>query len=277
MLSRSKLARLRDMKWPAGLTISHSGERLAVKSGPSGAIGLYDLASLRLLGATEPPGKEGADPVFTPDDQFIVDADWDGDIRLVNATTLAVTVLRQYPDCMVLDIDHTSGSDHFLFQISPKTIGTPAFSSEVLVDWPYPFDQHAPIEQVTPFRRLGAIRRSPIRGVVAALNGKPEGNEVILLDPTMTQITAQSEVKPNSGSAFRRALAWSTDEQFLVVLRRGKVEILEVATLTVVHEIALEYACFVDFTPDGTALLLGSWQSGYYIPFSEVWNVTRLA
>jgi hypothetical protein len=55
------------------------------------------------------------------------------------------------------------------------------------------------------------------------------------------------------------------------------VAVLEVATLTVVHEIALEYACCVEFTADGTALLLGSWQSGYYVPLATMWTTNHLA
>jgi hypothetical protein len=51
---------------------------------------------------------------------------------------------------------------------------------------------------------------------------------------------------------------------------------LEVGTLAVVHEIALEYVCYVDFTPDGAAMLIGSWQSGYCILFAHVWKTKSL-
>src|SRR4029077_7565769 len=123
-------------------------------------------------------------------------------------------------------------------------------------DWRYPFNQHAPIEHVTSFVWLKAARISPIHGRVAVLNLERGGEAIILLDQDMTNITARSETKRHSGSSYTHALAWSPDEQYLAVLRPHKMELFEVPSLSVVHEIALEYACCVDFTPDGTALLL---------------------
>jgi WD40 repeat protein len=273
---RSKIARLRDIKNPLSVALSHDGERLAVKS-LSGAIGVYDLPLLQLMGTVLPTPTEGAAPAFSPDDRYIVDAAWDGVISVIDATTHEVTVLKRYANCMVTHIDHVSGSDRFLFLIRPKHIGVPPFSGEVLLEWRYPFDQHAPVEHVTSFGWLKTARLSPLHGVVAVLSEEPDGESVVLLDQNMTAITARSETKRRSGSSYTHALAWSRDEQYLAVLRRHHVAVLEVATLTVVHEIALEYACFVDFTADGTALLLGSWQSGYYVPLATVWTTSQLA
>jgi WD40 repeat protein len=274
--NRSKIARLRDIKSPLSAALSHEGQRLAVKT-VSGAIGIYDLASLQLMGTVLPTPTEGAAPAFSPDDRYIVDADWDGVISVIDTSTRDVTVLRRYANCMVTHIDHVSGSDRFLFLIQPKRIGVPAFSGEVLLEWRYPFDQHAPVEHVTSFRWLKTARLSPLHGMVAVLSEEPDGEGVVLLEQNMTDITARSETTRRSGSSYTRALAWSRDEQYLAVLRRHHVAVLEVATLTVVHEIAFEYACCVDFTADGTALLLGSWQSGYYVPLATLWTMNHLA
>jgi len=273
--SRSKIARLRDVKAPHHVAISPGDDRLTVKS-VTGEIGLYDLTTLSFVGAVQPVETEGAGPAFTPDGRYIVDADWDGAIRLIDATTLDTTVLKRYENCMVRHIDHVSGSNRFLFLITPKKVGVPAFSGEVLVDWRYPFDQHAPIEHVTSFWMLKAARISPIRGRVTILSSEPEGEAVVLLDQNMTDIAARSETKRRSGSSYTHAIAWSSDEQCLAVLRPHKMELLEGSSLGVVLEIEFEYACCVDFTPDGTALLIGSWQSGYYIPLSELWSVQHL-
>jgi WD40 repeat protein len=273
--NRSKIAQLRDIKNPFSVTLSHDGQRLAVKS-VSGAIGIYDLTSLQLMGTIQPSPREGAGPAFSPDDGYLVDADWDGVISVIDTSTRDVTVLKRYANCMVTHIDHVSGSNRFLFLIQPKHIGVPAFSGEVLLDWRYPFDQHAPVEHVTSFRRLKTARLSPLHGMVAVLSEEPDGEGVVLLDQNMTDITARSETTRRSGSSYTRALAWSRDEQYLAVLRRHHVAVLEIATLTVVHEIALEYAFCVDFTADGTALLLGSWQSGYYVPLSALWTTNDM-
>ena len=93
----------------------------------------------------------------------------------------------------------------------------------------------------------------------------------------MTNITARSEneaaqwliVYPCPGVVTEMSSTWRYCDHH-------KMELLEVPSLNVVHEIELEYACCVDFTPDGTALLLGSWQSGYLIPLSELWSIRRL-
>jgi hypothetical protein len=74
--SRSKVARLRDIKAPSRVAISSSDDRLAAKS-VTGEIGLYDLTALRLIGAIQPTETEGTAPAFTADGRYLVDADWD--------------------------------------------------------------------------------------------------------------------------------------------------------------------------------------------------------
>lgn len=272
--SRSKIARLRNIKHASGVTLSGDGQRLAVKN-VLGTLGVYDLTSLHLRGNVQPTSKEGADPVFSPDDQFIVDADWDGVIRLINAATLDVTDLRRYADCMVTDIDHMPGADRFTFLVMPKRVGTPVFSSAVLLEWRYPFDHHAPVEHETGFQWIYTARMSPNGESVAVLCGEPEGYVVQLLDGTFEHVTARSGVE-QFGGGWTHALAWSRDGRHLAVVRHNKVELLDVPSLAVIHEIELAHGCCVDFTSDGAAMTLGSGQSGYYMPLPAVWTTTRL-
>ena len=222
-----------------------------------------------------PASAEGANPAFSPDDRRLVDAGWDGVIRLVDAATGAVVLERAYRDCMVTAVAHAPGTDHFAFAVNPKKAPgvAPPFDSGAIVEWRYPFDRTAPSERTTGLWSIAALCLAPASGRIAVAGWEPPRSSQLLL------------LEPGSGETIQRvpldngrvsALAWLPGDRYIGVVDSDRVVVLDGDGLQQLAQVRCRYACSIAFDPDGEHALIGSWEAGYRIPLADLWTTTSL-
>lgn len=72
---------------------------------------------------------------------------------------------------------------------------------------------------------------------------------------------------------YIKHLAWSHDDKYLAVVCGEKVKLLNFEDFSIVKQIQLQYACFVDFTACGKFILIGSWNKGYFLTMEDFLNL----
>lgn len=117
--TRTQVGRFADLKHPSHLAFSHRGHALTVKN-TSGRVALYDLQTKSLIQTFLPTGHEGANLFFSPDDAFLIDADWNGTIMVLDPRRKMIVFSEQFDHHMITFIDHVPGDDHYLFVVNPK-------------------------------------------------------------------------------------------------------------------------------------------------------------
>jgi WD40 repeat protein len=65
-------------------------------------------------------------------------------------------------------------------------------------------------------------------------------------------------------------LSWSPDGHLLACVQRGRIAFFESDTLKFVTSHEDPYPCFVEFSPDGGLVALGSWEQGTVRPTSSL-------
>jgi WD40 repeat protein len=96
------------------VVFSHNSKLLATKCA-FGRIRLYDIESLeRLKTFNYDYEGDGSNIAFTSDDSFIIDGDWDGNLRLLNTKTLTKCIVKHYENCMIERIDYDPNSQRVL-------------------------------------------------------------------------------------------------------------------------------------------------------------------
>lgn len=88
---------------------SHNNDLLAVKSS-LGVIGVYDLKKMQFMKSYTPEcdSGDGCNIFFTPDDKYIIDGDWEGNIRLINLENDHVKIIKKFDNSKVQNIEYDS-------------------------------------------------------------------------------------------------------------------------------------------------------------------------
>jgi len=100
------LAEFKDIKNPSYVTFSSDNRLLAVKS-TIGEVGIFDIRSkmfVRKFKHVHEAG-DGSNIFFTLDDQFIIDGDWRGNIRLLNLQDGSIKVVEMSDNTMIKSME----------------------------------------------------------------------------------------------------------------------------------------------------------------------------
>ena len=133
-----KVATFVQIRNPYYFSFSVDGKLLAVKN-TSGKIALFDMDKMCHLYSLQPTKTEGCELIFTPDDKYIISADWNGRIYIIDSLQKSVNILKK--DTFKYRSLEYRDNQFILHGI--KTIKNRYHS--FIEFWRYPFDGFPPI------------------------------------------------------------------------------------------------------------------------------------
>ena len=264
--ARKEVFTTRPMAHPSNLDFSPDGRLLAVKS-TSGRVVMLDSSS----GATVTDFEndrdgEGSNILFSACGEFVVDGTWGGVLRVRRQSTGAVIFERDFPNTMIETVCSDQMGETWLTSHAPKitTNGLPAAPAYFL-RWSWPFDQAEPVtlRLSASFLRSSAI--SPDGKFLSIVSGVPAATLQIYSLVNQDVVHAQEVVMGGTGSAVR----WSRCSRYLGFVQKGRLSVLELASLRMVRDYAIEFPSAIEFSPDGAVVALGSWSAGRIVSWDE--------
>jgi WD40 repeat protein len=257
--SRTRIARAHPFKHPSHIDFSPDGSKLAVKS-TSGEIVVLDGSTLDVLARhSGRPWGDGAEVLFSPCGEYLVDGTWSGAVVVREALTGTAV--------------HCEADD-------ARSIGSLGCTRDRL-RWACKAWRHAPHEDVWltirswPFtdggsetrihatgreaRSIDAVALDP-SGASLAVSG--HGLQLWDVSTDEPELLRKAPVLPVSGTG--RAVAWSPSGGILALAGAGETRLFTNA-LRQIWRTDLEYSCDVAFSPSGDLLALGAWSKGFVI------------
>jgi WD40 repeat protein len=265
----ASVAQARPLAHPSSMALSPDARLLAVKN-TAGQIVVLSMPDLALVRKLPTPGHEEGSPLlFSPCGEFLVDGSWAGRLVVRSVKTGEVMLEERRPRTMYKIFLQSDDRRRFLYLRSGKTEGDepPPPTELVLREWP--FEQHAgqPIPGDWRFVQAMALSPDGRRLAVLRLDGSGAGCRVDVTDLS-GKVLRRSENFALSGT--NPSAAWSPDGQWIACVQRGKVRMMDAATLKEAGGHADAYPCHVSFSPDGVHVALGSWEQGTVLPVSQV-------
>ena len=256
---RKRWAAAEPFSDPAHLDVSPNGQFVVVKS-TAGKIAVLAVPTLSLVRyLQDAPASEGCQVCFSPCGEFIVDGTWQGDLRCRAVASGEVHFSESVEHSMVIWLSHNATRTKFLYVRQPKALGdaTPAPSIVSVRAWP--FSSHDEQSVHGDWHHVLASAISPDAERVAVLHHS--GGEANLEVVSLSSAGLVSRTSFPLGGT-NHALSWSPDGRLLACVQHGQVGFFETATLSAVATQEDPYPCFVEFSPDGSLVALGSWEQG---------------
>lgn len=261
-----KVITFKEVKNPSELCFSKSGKLFAVKN-TSGKITVYDMKGLLCIKTYLPSKREGANLFFTPDEKYIISADWDGNIYLIDIESKISKIIMKI-DFRINHIEEIEEDKIYIFQ-----------SEKSYVRWKYPFEYNKPQAVKIDKERGRRIYCSANQLYLA--NYKYEK----FIDVYNSYDNLIKKIYSNGKSAdeyiIKRNASWSSDGKYLAIICSKElalddndlIRVIRYSDLCVVKEYKLQYISYVEFTEDGQELLIGTWKNSYVIDINDVLDI----
>jgi WD40 repeat protein len=260
--SGEKLLQIKPLSYPSSLDISPSTTELVVKNtgGRIAVLSLPDFATI-----CSPPIRkrdEGCQILYSPCGRLLIDGSWSGALMIRDAKSGEIVSQERQENTMIKWLSCTRVRDLYAYIRQPKVpdrVSSLPPSQLILRKWP--FDAHPEIRLSVSAPYVKAIQLSPNGQSIAVLlmgDKYPECQLEILALPDgriMSSHTVQL-------GGTNLSLAWSPDGLLLGCVEEGQISIFDTVSL---HRIARHvdpYPCYVEFSPDGSLIALGSWEWG---------------
>lgn len=259
--THKRVAYCHPFQHPSHVDFSTDGKLLAVKNS-SGTIVVLDVPSLKTLSVIKDKSwKEGCQLIFSPCNRFLLDGSWTGKVRVRDWQRAHAEFEVSHSNSMVKSISSSENRDFFAYVANPIATDKDAqLGNSNIICRKWPFTSNSSLGLPVQVRWVWEI----------ALN--PSGKYLLMLQQlgsTSFQLDLY-EVSTGTALAHRSirfgganfSVAWSPEEHLVACVENDRVSILRAPSLELVDEIACQYCCHVEFSPDGQKLAVGSWQRG---------------
>lgn len=242
---------------PSSAAFSDDGSRIIVKN-TAGSLVLLQAADGIELARHITKDDEGAGVAFSPCDNFIVDASWQGEIRLWQAQSLSLHQTFCYPGEMINSVSTDSSRQSWLFRHTPKVSpGQNYPDAPYLTLWHWPFTAPDSIV-LSGFNMLFSSALSPCGRRIALIgyNQTTQQTELRIIDKHgIIQVCC-----PVEHSASSQSLRWSPDGKQLGFVTTDGFMVVCSETLVTQAHLSFPFAADLVFMKQGQ-VLLGGWKS----------------
>jgi WD40 repeat protein len=216
-------------------------------------------------------------PFFAPDGGRVLDGTWDGLLALYDGQSGSRQLKHVFPECMLTSLVSSPSHRLAAFVVQPKESAglAPGPQHKIyIVEWS---DQSLSLRELPrKWQTVGALTFDPSEKLLAILRhdaAYPKARLEIVELTTCEIRASRNGVLGSCGSK----IAWSPDGLTLAVVEQDRFNFYAVDTMrAVVHE-AFQYACHVEFSPDGNWIALGAWSKGVIRSTRQLLGPTSLS
>lgn len=258
--SRKEITKFKQIKNPSDVSFSNNGKKLIIKS-TTGQYGLFNLSSFELEKEFYTTGEEGGNIFFSPDDKYIIDADWSGNIIFIDLFEDTYDIIKEYKNYMITQINKINFS-LFQFVFKPKCSRETGCIEDnvVLLEWQYPFRESSMAEKMINYKSINFFKYSPNGTYCAVISN----SEILIHSADLKNIIHKIDLD------YPKHISWSIDEKYIAVVHSNYIKIIQISDFSIIKDICMEYACRADFTAGGEYITLCSWEKGYYIKIRDL-------
>jgi WD40 repeat protein len=257
--SRTRIARAHPFKHPSHIDFSPDGSKLAVKN-TSGEIVVLDGSTLDVLARhSGRPWGEGAEVLFSPCGEYLVDGTWSGALVVREALTGTVVHREEDEGRSIGALDCTRDRLRWAYNVWRHAPHKDVWLT--IRSWPFTAGRSETRFQATAreARSIHALALDP-SGASLAVTG--HGLQLWGVSTDEPELLRKAPVLPVSGTG--RAVAWSPSGEMLALAGAGETRLFTNA-LREIWRTDLEYSCDVAFSPSGDLLAFGAWSRGFVI------------
>ncbi|MDZ7813492.1 MAG: WD40 repeat domain-containing protein [Ideonella sp.] len=264
-----RLCSAHPFKHSGSIDIAPTGDRVVIKntSGQLAILSTQDLATI--VQFPKSLSSEGHGPMFSPCGAMIIDGTLDGYLRLIDCSTSEVVHQEFSQGIVIQSLTGDSQRRLFAYVRQPKVpdpVSRLPFSHLVIRRWPWVGEPEVEV---------------PIgESYVVAISLSPDGGRLASLQMNAAAAYTLKVIDLRSGCALADrgvdrgatnwSIAWSPDGTKLGCVEKGQVSVFDAASLERVARHVDAYPCWVEFSPDGTSIAMGSWQRGVVMPVSQL-------
>lgn len=261
---RRRLRSISLLRHPSYATFSPHADLLAIKN-TFGELLISETATGDPIGRFVPAqSDEGAEPYFL-DEEAILDASWDGTIRVRPVATLQPIAVWHAPGVMVTCIACSASRDRWAFLVAAKHDHPDGHeASDAILTSSDP--RHSSFAVIPLSRRFARnIALAPAGDRVAVRCGTTDHHLEI-----REWSGAPIAVVPITQGGTGWAMAWAPDGEHIVVVEAGGFSFRNAKDLSEVGWLAIEYPSAVAFAPSAGLIALGGWQGGMVLRWPEL-------
>ncbi len=269
---RRRLCSSHPFAHPGHVDISPSGAHAVIKN-TAGQLAILSTDNLGII-ATLPfdQASEGGRAVYSPCGTQIIDTTWNGLLRLLDSSTGELVHEELSDRVMIKSMACDSRRMLFAYVRQPKVadrVSRTPFSHVVTRSWP--FVDHPEVELSVGDHYVDVVSLSPDGSKLAVLQMNCSAEfSLKIVDLLEGSAIASRGVDPGGTN---RSLAWSPDGSRLCCVEKGQLSVFDSTSLQYVSRHVDAYPCYVEFSPDGSRIAIGSWEKGIVMPIDQLERV----
>jgi hypothetical protein len=266
---RERISTSRPLSHPSSATFSASGDALAVKATNGHIVVLNPETSVIISDHRNKREGEGSNLACSADGEYLVDGSWDGAFTVRHMLTGQIIVRDEFRGQMIRRITHDEHRRTWVIEHQAKAQGGENMAPPgyvAVVEWPFSSLRGAKVV------RFGCYVEAP--------TVSPDGKRLCFRDPHQNELLV---ARLEDGEMLARAplqtggagndLAWSTDGRVIGAVASEGFTFFRASDLAPLGFRPAQYPSRVLFHPNGTDVLLGTWQRSSVEQVSSVSNL----
>jgi WD40 repeat protein len=246
---------------PSYIDFSPDGRVLVVK-GTSGRTIILDAKTGRLrCDFRNQKEGEGDRALFTRCSRFVVSISWNGLFSVRDCKSTEIVFSQSYSNCQLTELSATADRSLFVYSVGGEPRSPDGLTPCTVALHRWPTRRMTAEKLPREWEAIWGLQVSPSGRFLALVHGTPP-NTLEVFDIARSRTVARCRWNGSPGCS----IAWSSDEKMIVTNADNCFRMHALPGLRVVRELPAQYPCFVQFSPSGEYLALGSWKHSFIIP-----------
>jgi WD40 repeat protein len=256
---RAKRYRVHPVSHPSKCDFNADGNRLAVKTTAGKIITLDARDGAGVQVVDEGSDGEGANVLYSPCSEYLVDGSWTGSLNVREAKSGALAFRRERDGEMVVRVCRDGTGRVWAVQHSRKVVTDLPPKPDYVSVWAWPFGQPRVFEHTSHL--LQGVALSP-DGASVATCARVLGKGYHLTVHSAADFEVRESFWMDEDNGYVRQVRWAPDGTELAVVHKGGVTFYRYPGFVVAGQFKSTYPADVAYSGDGRLIAVSDWQSG---------------
>jgi WD40 repeat protein len=268
--NRIRISSAHPFSHPSQAAFSPDGKLLAVKNTVGGIVVLDPATGNVIYDFKNQKEAEGSEVLFSPDGKKVIDASWQGEIRVRNMFEPTVVSQQSFHGEMISRISHDRARRIWLFEHHPIVRpGENWPSPPYLTLDKWPIGKRKAKVLSLDLDLLASSTLSPDAGRICFVSTRRRvGGWIKIAKASDGEVVATSEEIKIGGTGCE--LAWSSDGKYVGSVQARRFVFYHSSDLSVIGEVPCTYPSSICFLPGTEDVVLGSWNSSVLAEINDI-------